>query len=165
MRLLPLTQEHFIDVLSTLRSAVFSKVVMVYQETDFRGIQVWGSPKWPYLRQVSPDDKLGEAAWHSERFQLLREARKTKVFELVLRADVWGPVAEYAVRMLEEAIPVEKVEKGFDDFSSEPLVMYNPRRGLQRVQAPRPPGLWSVCVLRFTELITCRWLTFEKNTH
>ena len=69
----------------------------------------------------------------------MREAVKTRSFKLVLCVDVWGPVAEYAMRALEEAVAAEKAEKGFDDFSSEPAVAYNPHRGLSAV-APQPPS-------------------------
>ena len=125
--------------LSTLQSPLFSQVVVVFQECDFRGIQFRGSPKWPYLRQMSREQIAAEASWHRRRFELLREAVKTRSFKLVLCVDVWGPVAEYAMRALEEAVAAEKAEKGFDDFSSEPAVAYNPHRGLSAV-APQPPS-------------------------
>ena len=139
------TQDLLECALSSLQSPLFSQVVVIYQEFDFRGIEVWKPPKWPYLRQISRKEREVEASWHRERFKLLREVHKTRNFELVLRADVWGPVAEYAVRMLEEAVAAEKAEKGFDDFSSEPLVVYDPHRGLRSVATPRPsPSPWSV---------------------
>ena len=130
------------DLLSTLRSKSFSRVVMVYQETDFRGIKFGQPPDWPYLRHVPPMKEMVEASRHRKRFELLRGACRTKSFELVLRANVWGPVAEYAVQMLEKAVAVEKRERGFDDFPSEPLVMYDPRRGFRLRAAPRRPSVW-----------------------
>ena len=125
-------------VLSTLQSPALLRVIVVYQESDFYGIQIWGSSNWPHLCQVSEEQKAEEASRHRLRFKLLREACKVKNFELVLRADVWGPVGEYAVRRLEEAVAAEKAKKGFDNFSSEPLVIYDPHRGLRPVAAPQP---------------------------
>ena len=49
-------------------------------------------------------------------------------FGLVMWAGVRDPVGEYSVRMLEEAIAVEKAKGGFDTFYYEPCVTYNPWR-------------------------------------
>lgn len=126
--------------LSTIRSPEFSRVTAIYQESDFYRIEPWGTSKWPHLRDISQEEKAEEALRHCRRFELLREMRKVRDFELVLHADVWGPVGEDTVRMLEEAVAAEKAKKGFDDFSSEPLVTYTFRRGsrfekFQRLQS------------------------------
>ena len=49
-------------------------------------------------------------------------------FQLILCADIWDPVGEYAVRMLKEAVAEERAKGGFNVFLSEPLVIYRPWR-------------------------------------
>ena len=102
--------------------------MVLYRLCDFRGVE----PRWhsnrPPLRKMSQADKDDEALLHSWRFDVLREAHRVRDFRLVLCADIWDPVGEYAVRTLKEAVAEEKAKKGFDDFFSEPLVTHNPQR-------------------------------------
>jgi hypothetical protein len=82
-------------VLSTIKSPVFSKVVVVYQERDF------------YNVVYSRDRKAareGEAAWYHRQFNAFREMYKARDFRLVLEA---SGVSEDSVRELERAVAAE----------------------------------------------------------
>jgi len=114
--------------LSTIRSPSFFEVGVLFRWDDFRGVESWQNPDRPPLRQMSPTEKAEEASWHRRRFEVLRSVRNVRDFRLVLSAEVWDPVGEYSVRMLKEAIAVEKADGGFDSFFSEPSVTYSPRR-------------------------------------
>ena len=114
-------------VLSTITSTAFVEVVVVYWVDNFPGINT-DNPDGPYLRELSPTEKLGEAACHQKRFKVLREVHKVREFQLVLRACVWGGVGEYPVQILEEAVAEEKAERGSDSCFSSPSVKYCPQR-------------------------------------
>ena len=66
-----------------------------------------------------------EASGHRRRFELLREVHGVRNFELQLCANVWGPVGEYAVRRLKEAVAAAKAEKVFDLHFPAPRVTCN----------------------------------------
>ena len=118
-------------VLPTIRSPSFSRVHLIYVVGDFRAIRTTPRSAWPFLRELSQDEKADEASLHHMRFKLLGEVRKVRDFQLVLHADVWEPVREYAVRMLKEAVVAEGDRGGFDDFLSEPSVTFFPRSHLR----------------------------------
>jgi len=96
------------DVLSTITSPVFSKVVFIYRDYDFYDLPsgVRGNPT-PYYRH----------------FLALREMSKVRAFQAVLCADVWDRVVVNAVQELEQAVAKERVKMGFDVSLSEPLVI------------------------------------------
>ena len=112
-------------VLSTIASPAFSKVVIIYRDYDFGGV---GS-KWSlfpyafYLR--SKDEEEKEALQRHMQFELFRKMHRVRGFQLVLCADVFDNVVEYAMEVLEQTVAAEKVEGGFD---SESLVVCTPRR-------------------------------------
>ena len=111
-------------LLSTITSPATLKVIVVYSDNDFYGIDTLHT-NWPYLREPSRAEREDEASRHRSRFEALRDAHKVRAFRLVLCAHVWGCVGDsYPVRMLEEAVAQEKNKRGFDDFSSDPLVIY-----------------------------------------
>jgi len=114
--------------LSTITSPSFLEVVVRFQWSDFRAVESWRNPDRPPLRELSPAGSEVEALRHRRRFEVLREAHKTRDFRLVLDAKVWDPAGEYSVRMLKEAVAEEKAKGGFDDFLSEPSVTYHPCR-------------------------------------
>lgn len=115
-------------LLSTITSPATLELIVVYSDNDFCGIDTLHT-NWPYLREPSRAEREHEASWHHRRFEALRGAHKVRAFRLVLCANVWGCVGDsYPVRMLEEAVAEEKATKGFDDFSSDPLVMYYAHR-------------------------------------
>ena len=114
--------------LSTITSPAFFKVMVIFTERDFCGVEPWPNPDQPFFRETSQAERTEEAALHHRRFEVLREVHKVRNFQLTLCAYVWDPVGEYSVRMLKEAIAEEKAQWGFDDFLSEPLVVYDPRR-------------------------------------
>jgi len=115
-------------VLSTITSSVFFKITVEYDEGDFRGIEYY-DPDRPPFRELSQAERAEEASWHHRLFELLREVHKVRSFQLVLCVSVCGCVGEYPVQMLEVAVAEEKAKNGFDSFSSDPLVRYNPQEG------------------------------------
>jgi hypothetical protein len=110
--------------LSTITSSAFCKIIVLYEDHDFHNI-TWHSDQ-PLLRELSQAEREEEASRHHMRFEVLREVHKVRGFQLALCASVPGPVGEYPVRMLEEAVAEEKAKRGFDTIFSEPSVMYNP---------------------------------------
>jgi len=116
-------------VLSTIQSPAFSRVVVLYRDCDFHGVRSKGDSSWPPLRELSQAEATEEASRHRRRFEVLRQVHEARDFRLVLCADVWDPIGEYAVQMLRQAVAEEKANEGFDTFFLEPLVIYNPLRG------------------------------------
>lgn len=115
-------------VLSTIASHATLKVIVLYLDKDFYGVGSLRSDP-PHLREPSQAEREYEASQHRERFDVLREASKVRAFQLELWANVRGCVEDsYPVRMLEEAVVEEKARRGFDDFFSDPLVLYHARR-------------------------------------
>ena len=132
--------ELFKYALSTIKPSADCKVTLVYQEPCFRGIRIWESSDWHHLKELSQFERAEEASAHHKRFELLRELHKIRDFQVELRVSVWGPVGEYSVRTLEEAVAAEKERKGFDGFSSPPSVTYNPSRVRWCPPGATPPG-------------------------
>ena len=83
----------------------------------------------PLIHEVSQVESEGQIKRHHRQFVALREAHTVRDFQLVLSAEVWAPVMEYSVRILEEAVAEEKARNGFGDFLPEPLIVCHPRRG------------------------------------
>ena len=109
-------------VLSTIASAAFFELVVLYWDYDFRGVQRAQHSVWPHIRELSQAERAEETSRHHKRFELLREVHNVRGFQLVLCADVWGPNGEYSVRMLRQAVAHEKMRDGFYEFSSDPSV-------------------------------------------
>ena len=114
--------------LSTIRSPVFSEVTIFYRDYDFRGVQPNHNVlDGPPICRMSPDEMVEDALWHRRRFEVFREMRKVRDFQLVLCADVWDRIGWFSVRVLEDAVAAEKARGGFDRFFSEPMVVFSPR--------------------------------------
>ena len=113
--------------LSTIRSPDFHKVYVLYREWDFRATQFLGFSTRRNLLELSQGEKVVEALRHRKRFELLRGVHKVRDFQLELYAGVWDPNAEHVVRMLKEAVAVEKKRGGFNVFFPEPMVTFVPR--------------------------------------
>lgn len=111
--------------LSTITSPTFSEVVVFYLRPDFVGI-TYG--------RMSREEKLIQALWHSRLFEVFRETHAVRNFRLVLCAEVWDCVGEYAVQVLKRAVAVENAAKVLDYLSSEPLIIH---RGV-----PEGPRIW-----------------------
>jgi len=127
--LLELTANFLGNTLSTIRSPVFSKVIVFYRDFDFFGIDTpWSGLT---LRQPRRKEVEVEAKEHSIRFMTIRSIRYKRHFQLVLCADVWDGAGEFAVRSLEQAVAAEKERGGFDWVFPEPLVIYRPRGSRQ----------------------------------
>ena len=114
-------------VLSTVRPSIFLRVVIIYGTSTFRGVDNRRDSEWPYLRKLPRSMAEDEASEHRRRFELLREVHGVRNFGLVLCANVWDPVGEYAVRRLKEAVAAAKAEKVFDRHFPAPWVTCNPR--------------------------------------
>ena len=116
--------------LSTVTSPAFLEVIVLYRYYDFRGIyneldsRFMG--KGP-IHELSKVEQAQEAFEAHRRFEIFRSVQKVRDFQLVLCADVRHGVVEYSVGVLKETVAVEKAKGMFDDFSSEPTVIYNPR--------------------------------------
>ena len=121
--------------LSTIASPVFSDVTVLYRDYDIRGAYS-PHPNVHPPQKMSQAELAREAKLHLARFGMYRAMHEVRDFRLVLCADVWDGVGEYAVRMLKEAVVAEKVARGFDTFP-EPEVTYSPR--LSRPMPPPPP--------------------------
>lgn len=113
-------------VLSTTTSPAL-EVVVVYREYDFCGVRHPEYPTFPPVCRVSPDERAREASQHRRQLGVFRELRKLRGFRLVLCADVWHCIVEHSVRVLEEAVAMERAKGGFDIDFPEPLVIYRPR--------------------------------------
>jgi hypothetical protein len=87
-------------VLSTIKSPTFSKVVVVYRESNFYH-SVYSSDAQAALE--------GEAAWYRRQFDTYREMYKGRDFQLVLQA---SHVSDDSMRELERAVVAEKVRGG-----------------------------------------------------
>lgn len=97
--------------LSTIRSPVFSEVIVFYRDCDFRGVQRRWHPGRDPLCPVSEHGEAQEALWYHKQFEVFREIHKVRDFRLVLRADVWERVGWYALKALDQAVAAED-EKG-----------------------------------------------------
>jgi hypothetical protein len=128
--------------LSTITSSAFSEVTVFYRDLDFYGI---GIP-WPdssIFYRLSPAERAKETLWHEGQFRIFRTMQKIRDFQLVLCADVWDGVREYAVRRLRQAVAAGKTKRGIDNrllpsISPEPLVVYSPRGSRQELIECRP---------------------------
>jgi len=111
-------------ILSTItRSIPILDITVLYGDNDFpAGSRHSSSPR------SSRTARVKEATQHHLRFEVLREVRKVRDFQLVLGASVLGHQGEYAAQSLEDAIAEETAKGGFDEFSYKPVVVYNPRR-------------------------------------
>ena len=113
-------------VLSTITSLEFSEVVVIYRDTDFFGVAQYSRPPNVY-RNMTPEQRAKEASWHRELFKVFRWMYRLREFRLVLCAEVWDRVGEYAMRVLKQAVAAEKAGKRLDCLPSEPSVIYRPR--------------------------------------
>ena len=129
-------------VLSTITSPIFSEVVFIYRDFDFAGI----TPRLPHVQSIfrdpTPAQKADEALFHTQLFTAFREMRSAVPdVQLVLCADVWDCIGEYAMGVLKQAVAVEKAAKRLDYLPSEPLVIFRPQGA---------PARWD-CVSRFVK--------------
>ena len=69
-----------------------------------------------------------EVSRHRRLFAAFRRVHKIRNIQLYLCANVWDPIGEYSVGILEQAVAEEKAKGGFDEFHSEPTVTYLPQR-------------------------------------
>ena len=136
-------------VLSTITSPAL-EVVVVYRDYDFCGVRHPGYPTLPPVCRVSQDKRAREALQHHRQLRAFREMHKLREFRLVLCAEVWHRIGEHSVRVLEEAVAVEKAKGGFDIGFPEPLVVYRPRESQttlgQDYYGNATPKPWSLII-------------------
>jgi len=96
-------------VVSTITSTAFFKIIILYGDCDFRGVE-YRPPNQPHFRKLSQAERAEEVACNRKRFEVLREVRKVRNFQLELCASVWGSVGEEPVRILEEAVAEEEAK-------------------------------------------------------
>lgn len=125
--------------LAGVRSPRFSRVVIIYRESDFRGIRIKPGSKYPRLREVSLAEREEEASRHCRHFEILREVRKIRRFSLELNAMVWKPMGMYCLQVLEEAVSTEAASNGFDEVFPMPGVTLLPFTDLRLVHRASSP--------------------------
>jgi len=124
---LDVSSEILKHVLSTTTSPAL-EVVVVYRDYDFCGVRPPGYPMLPPVHlSVSRAERTKEGLQHHRRLEVFHEIHELRDFRLVLCADVWHRIGEYSIRVLKEAVGVEKARGGFDIGFPEPLVIYRPR--------------------------------------
>ena len=107
-------------VLPTITSPLFSEVVVIYREVDFGGLKFWPRSTSGVYRIMTPDESAEEASRHRRQFQVFREMYAVRQdFQLILCAEVWGPVGEYTMGVLKQAIAAEVGENWLSCLCSE----------------------------------------------
>ena len=104
-------------LLSTITSPVFSRIIVLYGNQHFRGIEFYHSSR-AFFSRLSQAERAGEVARHRMTFEVFRKIHEVRDFQLVLSACIPGSVGEELVRILEEAIAEEKGQRGFNGFLS-----------------------------------------------
>ena len=94
--------------MSTITSPVFSEVVVFYQDRDFSGVSSRPRSEPSIYRDMTLIESADEASWHHILFKVFHEMHAVRSFQLVLCADVWDCVGEYAKEVLKEVVAVEK---------------------------------------------------------
>ena len=112
--------------LSTITSPAFSEVIVFHRDYDFYGVGSF--PHLCVFHLMSKDEAEKEALRHHMQFELFRKMHRVRGFRLVLCANVWDRVVEYTMRVLKQAVAVEKAKGGFYGPIFEPLLIYSPRR-------------------------------------
>jgi hypothetical protein len=117
---------------STITSPVFSKVIALYRDYDFHGLTSSPCHAPNLYRKVTPFEREADAAWHRGLFKVFREMYTARTFRLMLCAEVWDRVGEYAVRELEHVVAAEKAAKRLDYLPSGPAVVCSPQGSMKR---------------------------------
>jgi len=123
--------------LSTIASLEFSKIVIIYWDTDFCGVAQCPRPPNIYT-DTTPDQRAKEASWHRELFTVFRWMYRLRDFQLVLCAEVWNRFGEYVMRVLKHAVAAEKAGGRLDYLPSEPLLVYSPQASPETGRVMRP---------------------------
>ena len=74
--------------LSTITSPEFSQVIVVYQSSDFFGVESWKHPDRPPLRKVSRAERAQEVLRHRKLFEAFRGVHKARDLWLQLCVSV-----------------------------------------------------------------------------
>lgn len=119
-------------VLSTITSPAFSDLVVVYRDYDFYGVSLLVEGRSQLESRdpkVQRESERLDALQRRMEFEVIREVHRVRCFQLVLRADVWGSVRvmDHAFQELRKLVAAERADRGFDNFSFEPLVICNPQ--------------------------------------
>ena len=112
-------------MLSTITSHVFSEVIIYCYIPDSGGVESYNTPR-AVFGGLSQAESVQEVVRYRRSFEVLREMRGVRDFQLVLHVCFWGSVGEEPARIFKEAVAEEKAEGGFNDFLSEPSVGYSP---------------------------------------
>ena len=107
---------------------MFFQVEVLYRDYDLLGPKTARFSHSVLILEFLQAETPAEASRHRRIFEVFREVRKVRDFQLVLCAEVPGPVRECSVEALKHAIAVEEARNGFDDFFPKPLVTYHPFR-------------------------------------
>jgi len=112
--------------LSTITSPAFVEVNVVYETSDFFGVESSKNQDRPPVREISRAERVEEVSRHRRLFKVFREVHEVRNFRLRLLAEVWDPAVEHSVGILKEAVSEENAIGGFGQFLSEPSVTYYP---------------------------------------
>jgi len=118
-------------VLSTITSPVFSEVIIYCDIPDSGGVESYNTPQAP-PGGLSQAERVQEVVRHRRSFEVLREMRGVRDFQLVLEVWFMGFVGEETVRIFKEAVAEEKAEGGFNDFLPEAWVDYQPYPAIEK---------------------------------
>ena len=120
-------------VVSTIAFPTFPEVIIVYRDYDFGYMDSYG---------ISSKRAQEEASRRRRHFEVLHEVYEVRDFQLVLCADVWDSLMKHAVRVLNQTVAAEEVQRGFDDLFSKLSVTCRPRgsspRFLEDFGCPAP---------------------------
>lgn len=117
-------------VLSTITSPSSLNVVITYDSFDVGRVMRYSLN--PVRVEGGPIGRSAESAfYHSARFKVFGEMYQMRKFRLVLCADVFECIAEYAKQTLEGIVAEERKNGGLDYLTGcEPLIT-SERRSLQ----------------------------------
>lgn len=136
--------DFFRTVLSTVPPTAPLDVVIVYREIDLGGIrscwlQCTSDPVC--FRHRSPEGREADLLRHKRQFAVFREMHSARDFRLVLCADVYDCMVDYAVQTLEHNVNSTEVTGGLEYLLYEPLIISERRK--PRTRATDQNAGWS----------------------
>ena len=129
--------DSFITMLSSVTSPAPLDFFIIYRDLDF-GIcsksRIFDSEPTCHLPKIRKD----RALHHQKQFGVFREMHGARDFRLVLCADVFDSVVEYAAKTLESLVEAEEAKGGLD-HRYKPLII-SERRTIRTRPRDYEPG-------------------------
>ena len=131
-------------VLSTVPPTVPLDVVIVYREVDLGGIrgcwlQCTSDPVC--FRHRSSEGREADVQRHKQQFKVFREVHDARDFRLVLCADVYDCMVDFAIQTLEHNVYSTEVNGGLEYLLYAPLIISERRK--PRTRAADHNAGWS----------------------